>query len=111
MNLSRLIKVNNARNTMKKVLIISRHTIILASLLNHLYEQGFDALGAVRDAEAVSFLKTFKPHLVILAGHFEDAEQLLLIEQLIDCQQDVRIIEYAGGVKNLLNTVNAALTN
>ncbi len=91
---------------MKKILLISRHEIILASLLNYLYEQGFDAIGALRDAEAVSFLKNFKPDLVILGGRFDAAEKETLITQLIDYQSDIHIISYAGGVKNLLATVN-----
>ena len=93
---------------MKKILLISRHEIILASLLNHLYEQGFDSIGALRDAEAVSFLKTFKPDLVILGGTFEAAEKDALITQLTDYQLDIRIISYQGGVKNLLKTVKKA---
>lgn len=91
---------------MKKILLISRHEIILASLLNHLYEQGFDSIGALRDAEAVAFLKTFKPDLVILGGAFETNEREDLITQLIDYQPNIRLISYQGGVKNLLETVN-----
>jgi DNA-binding response OmpR family regulator len=94
---------------MKKILIISRHEIILASQLNHLYENGFDSIGALRDAEAVSFLKKFKPDLVILSGTFTEIEQTELIEQLRNCQQDVLITTYKGGVKHLLETVNKAL--
>ncbi len=93
---------------MKKILLISRHEIILASLLNHLYEQGFDSIGALRDAEAVAFLKTFKPDLVILGGAFDAAEKENLIAQLIDCQSDMRFVSYQGGVKNLLATVDKA---
>jgi DNA-binding response OmpR family regulator len=94
---------------MKKILIISRHEIILASQLNHLYENGFDSIGALRDAEAVFFLKSFKPDLVILGGQFTEMEQTELIEQLRNCQQDVLITTYKGGVKHLLETVNKAL--
>jgi DNA-binding response OmpR family regulator len=93
---------------MKKILLISRHEIILASLLNHLYENGFDSIGALRDAEALSFLKNFKPDLVILGGSFTETEQTELMKQLISCQQDVLITTYKGGVKNLLETVNQA---
>jgi glutamate formiminotransferase / formiminotetrahydrofolate cyclodeaminase len=96
---------------MKKILLISRHEIILASLLNHLYENGFDSIGALRDAEAVSFLKSFKPDLVILGGRFEDAERTELMAQLIDNQPNAKIINYQGGVKNLLETVNTAFQN
>jgi DNA-binding response OmpR family regulator len=94
---------------MKKILLISRHEIILASQLNYLYEQGFDSIGALRDAEAVSFLKSFKPDLVILSGRFEETERTALMAQLIDCQPNLLIIHYQGGVKNLLETVNKAL--
>ena len=94
---------------MKKILLISRHEIILASLLNHLYEQGFDSIGALRDAEAVAFLKSFKPDLVILGGAFDAVEKDILTAQLIDYQLDIRVISYQGGVKNLLGTVNKAL--
>jgi DNA-binding response OmpR family regulator len=94
---------------MKKILLISRHEIILASLLNHLYENGFDSIGALRDAEAVSFLRSFKPDLVILGGAFMPIEKETLIAQLIDCQSDVSIISYQGGVKNLMETVNKAI--
>jgi PleD family two-component response regulator len=96
---------------MKKILLISRHEIILASLLNHLYEKGFDSIGALRDAEAASFLESFKPDLVILGGRFEDAERAELMMQLIDNQPNVQIISYQGGVKNLLETVNMAFQN
>jgi two-component SAPR family response regulator len=96
---------------MKKVLLVSRHDIILMSLLNHLYEQGFDSIGALRDAEAVAFLRSFKPDLVILGGHFDEDEKLDLTKQLIDCQSTIKIISYAGGVKNLLATVEKALSN
>lgn len=91
---------------MKKILLVSRHEIILASLLNHLYEQGFDSIGALRDAEAVAFIKTFKPDLVILGGAFEAAEKEKLIAQLLDYQPNIRLVSYQGGVKNLLETVN-----
>jgi glutamate formiminotransferase / formiminotetrahydrofolate cyclodeaminase len=93
---------------MKKILLISRHEIILASLLNHLYENDFDSIGALRDAEAVSFLKSFKPDLVILGGRFEDVERAELMTQLIDNQPNVKVISYQGGAKNLLETVNSA---
>ena len=91
---------------MKKILIISRHEIILASLLNHLYNNGFDALGARRDAEAVSFIKSFKPDLVILAGDFEFVEQEELMAQLNECQPNTFIFSYRGGVKDLMERVN-----
>ena len=91
---------------MKKILLVSRHEIILASLLNHLYEQGFDSIGALRDAEAVSFLKNFKPDLVILGGAFDATEKEALTAQLIDYQTDICIVSFQGGVKNLLETVN-----
>jgi DNA-binding response OmpR family regulator len=98
---------------MKKILVISRHEIILASLLNHLYDNDFDSIGALRDAEATAFLQRFKPDLVILAGHFEDAERQHLMEQLmehlLDFVPNPPIISYKGGVKNLLETVNNAL--
>jgi AmiR/NasT family two-component response regulator len=94
---------------MTKILVVSRHTILLASALNHLYENGFDAIGALRDAEAVAFLKSSQPDLVVLSGHFEETEQKDLRAQLIDCQEDVRIISFSGGVKNLLPMVNSAL--
>ena len=94
---------------MKKILLVSRHAIILASQLNHLYENNFDAIGALRDAEAVSFLKSFKPDLVIFGGHFDATEETKLMEALRDCQPNVLIIKYQGGVKNLLETVNKAL--
>jgi PleD family two-component response regulator len=101
----------NALKRMKKILLISRHEIILASLLNHLYENGFDSIGAIRDAEAVSFLQKFKPDLVILGGAFEGDEKEKLTAQLIDCQKDVKIISYRGGVKNLMEMVNSSLEN
>jgi AmiR/NasT family two-component response regulator len=94
---------------MKKILVISRHEIILASLLNHLYENDFDSIGALRDAEAVAFLQHFKPDLVILAGHFEDAERQNLTEQLMCFTPNPPIVSHKGGVKNLLETVNNAL--
>jgi AmiR/NasT family two-component response regulator len=94
---------------MKKILVISRHEIILASLLNHLYENDFDSIGALRDAEAVAFLQRFKPDLIILAGHFEDAERHNLMEQLTCFTPNPPIISYKGGVKNLLEVVNHAL--
>jgi DNA-binding response OmpR family regulator len=97
--------------SMKKILLVSRHEIILASLLNHLYEHGFDSIGALRDAEAVAFLRSFKPDLVILGGYFEDEEKVNLKRQLIDCQPTIKIIDYAGGVKNLLTTVEKAFNN
>ena len=96
---------------MKRILLISRYDLILSSLLNQLFEQGFDAMGALRDAEAVSFLKTFKPHLVILAGAFTASEKILLMEQLMDCPSDVPIISYQGSAKNLLENVNKALNS
>jgi DNA-binding response OmpR family regulator len=93
---------------MKRILLISRNEMILSSLLNHLFEQGFDAMGALRDAEAVSFLKTFKPHLVVLAGAFTESEKTHLMEQLMD-SSDVPIIAYRGSAKNLSENVNKAL--
>ena len=91
---------------MKKILIISRHEIILASLLNLLYENGFDAMGALRDAEALSFLKSFKPDAVILAGDFDQAELQRLMTQLIGNQLDLPVLVYRGGAKGLLEKVN-----
>lgn len=94
---------------MKRILLISRYEMILSSLLNQLFENGFDAMGALRDAEAVSFLKTFKPDLVILGGAFSETEKTHLMEQLIDTQSDVPIISYQGSAKNVLESVNKAL--
>lgn len=96
---------------MKKILLISRYDLILSSLLNQLFEQGFDAMGALRDAEAVSFLKTFKPNLVVLGGAFSKTEKTHLMEQLIDTQSNVPIISYQGSAKNLLENVNKALNS
>ena len=91
---------------MKKILIISRHEIILASLLNHLYENGYDAMGALRDAEALSFLKSFKPDAVILAGPFDQAELQRLMTQFIGYQLDLPVLVYQGSAKGLLEKVN-----
>jgi DNA-binding response OmpR family regulator len=94
---------------MKKILVISRHEIILASVLNQLYEHNFDSIGAVRDAEAVSFLRSFKPDLVVLAGAHTETERLSLMEQLIDSQSNIPIISFQGGAKKIVEAVNSAL--
>ncbi|MDZ7877416.1 MAG: hypothetical protein U5L45_07095 [Saprospiraceae bacterium] len=94
---------------MKKILIISRHEIILASLLNQLYEHNFDSMGALRDAEALSFLQSFNPDLVVLAGAFTESEQLSLMEQLLDSQPAIAIISFKGSAKKIVEAVNTAL--
>jgi chemotaxis response regulator CheB len=94
---------------MKKILVISRHEIILASVLNQLYEHNFDSIGAIRDAEAVSFLRSFKPDLVVLAGAFTETERLSLMEQLMDGQLNIPIVSFQGSAKKIVETVNSAL--
>jgi DNA-binding response OmpR family regulator len=94
---------------MKKILVISRHEIILASLLNQLYEHNFDSIGALRDAEALSFLRSFQPDLVVLAGVFTESEHLSLMEQLMDNQPVVEIISFQGSAKKIVEAVNKAV--
>jgi chemotaxis response regulator CheB len=94
---------------MKKILVISRHEIILASLLNQLYEHNFDSIGALRDAEAVAFLQRFQPDLVVLAGSFTESEQQALMEQLMDNQPALAIISFRGSAKKIVEMVNQAL--
>lgn len=94
---------------MKKILVISRHEIILASVLNQLYEHNFDSIGALRDAEAVTFLHSFQPDLVVLAGAFTESERLSLSEQLIDNQANVPVISFQGSAKKIVDVVNTAL--
>jgi PleD family two-component response regulator len=94
---------------MKKILVISRHEIVLASVLNQLYEHDFDSIGALRDTEAVSFLRSFKPDLVVLAGIFTESERLSLMEQLLDNQASVSIISFQGSAKKIVESVNTAL--
>lgn len=91
---------------MKKVLVISRYEIVLASVLNRFYENGFDALGALRNAEALSFLKSFKPDFVVLSGAFELAEQEDLTAELIDYQPNLTIIVHRSGVNELMQKVD-----
>jgi DNA-binding response OmpR family regulator len=94
---------------MKKILVVSRHEIILASVLNQLYEHNFDSIGALRDTEALSFLRSFKPDLVVLAGVFAEIERLSLMEQLMDSQLNIPIIPFQGSAKKIVETVNATL--
>jgi PleD family two-component response regulator len=93
---------------MKKILVISRHEIILASVLNQLYENNFDSIGALRDAEALTFLHRFQPDLVVLAGVFTESERLSLTEQLLDNQANLEIISFQGSAKKIVEVVNAA---
>jgi DNA-binding response OmpR family regulator len=94
---------------MKKILVISRHEIILASVLNQLYEHNFDAMGALRDTEALSFLRSFQPDLVVLAGAFAETERLSLMEQFMDSQLNIPIISFQGSAKKIVEAVSTAL--
>ena len=93
---------------MKKVLVVAHFELHLASALNFLYENNFDALGALRDGEAEKFLMAFKPDVLIFLNHSDETKQNVLTKIVHDLGLSCAILQHKGGVNGLLETINAA---
>ena len=86
---------------MKRVLVIARHELQLASVLNYLYESGFDSIGALQNDEALRFFDELDPHVVIISSTIDDDSSRFLKQYFHKIKPNMTIIELSGGVSAL----------
>lgn len=84
-----------------RVLVIGRSELHLASLLNFLYESGYDSIGALKDEEAFHFFDEHDPHIVIITNHVDDTSRNSFKKKFIEKKQTLTILELSGGISAL----------
>ena len=94
---------------MKRILVIGRHTLGLASVLNRLYENDFDSIGAVTDAEALRVFERFQPDAVLIIGDVEVASKALFHAVFTEKNAFLPVIEHIGGVSGIVEKIRLAL--
>ena len=86
---------------MKRVLVIAAQELQLASVLNFLYESGFDSIGARQNDEALRFFDVHDPHIVIVSSAVDAESSHFLKQHFLKIKPNLTIIELSGGVSAL----------
>lgn len=84
-----------------RVLVIGRSELHLASLLNFLYESGFDSIGARHNEEAFRFFDEHEPHIVIITNHVDEVSRDLFKKEFIKKNKTLTFFELSGGISAL----------
>ena len=92
---------------MKRILVIAKHGLQLASVLNFLYESGFDSIGALQKDEALRFFDIHDPHIVIISSSIDDETNHFLKQHFLKIKPNLTILELSGG----LSALKLLLTN
>ncbi len=85
----------------KRVLVISRHELQLASILNFLYESGFDSIGVLQNDEALRFFDEHDPDIIIISSTVDEASSVFLKQHFLHLKPHLTILELSGGVSAL----------
>ena len=85
----------------KRVLFVSRFELELASVLNFLYESGYDAIGALQNDEAFRFFDEHDPHILIISKNVDDVSKASFKELFLQKKTSLTIIEHPGGISAL----------
>ena len=85
----------------KRVLFIGRHELNLASVLNFLYESGYDSMGALRNDEAIRLFVEHDPHLLILSNHVDDESKAYFKKVFLEIKPSLTILEHSGSISAL----------
>jgi hypothetical protein len=83
---------------MKKIIVLSTSELVLASLLNALYEAGCDSVGARSEAELLKTYDWFKPDLIVIGNGVETST----IQFLHDHFPQIPTVEHKKGVNGLI---------
>ena len=84
-----------------RVLVIGSYDLELASLLNYLYESGYDSIGARHKIEAIRFFDEHEPHTIIFAKTIDEESRAYLKEYFIKKNHTLTIFELSGGISAL----------
>ena len=103
---NRIILIKNLQlfdiqSFMKRILVIAKHELQLASVLNYLYESGFDSIGARQNDEALRFFDEHDPHIVIISNSVDDESSFFLKQHFLKTKPNLTILELSGGVSEL----------
>ena len=85
----------------KRALFVSRFELELASVLNFLYESGYDAIGALQNEEAFRFFEEHDPHILIISKNIDDASRAIFKELFLQKKPSLTIFEHPGGISAL----------
>ncbi|OSZ79051.1 hypothetical protein CAP35_12615 [Chitinophagaceae bacterium IBVUCB1] len=81
---------------------------MMASVINMLNSNGYDAIGATTDADAINQFNTTLPDAVIIGGGVEPASRAMFHQQFADIKKGVPIID--AHPHTLLQALQAALS-
>ncbi len=84
-----------------RVLVIGRYELQLASLLNFLYEAGYDSIGALKNEEALHFFDEHDPHIVIMTNHVDEMSRITFKKIFIEKKETLTIFDLDGGISAL----------
>ncbi len=93
----------------KRVLVIGRQELQLASVLNFLYESNFDSIGVLQNDEALRFFDEHDPHIIIINSTVDDESKQFLKQYFQKIKPNLTVLELSGGVsalKSLLEEAN-----
>ena len=93
----------------KRALVIAKQELLLASVLNFLYESGFDSIGALNSDEALRFFEEHDPHIVVISNYGDDASNVVFKKYFLNIKPSLTILEYSGGIsalKLLIENIN-----
>ena len=85
----------------KRVLVIGRQELQLASVLNYLYESGFDSIDVLQNDEALHFFDEHDPHILIISNTVDDESSHFLKQHFQKIKPNLNILELSGGVSAL----------
>ncbi len=85
----------------KRVLVIGRQELQLTSILNALYELGFDSIGVLQNDEALRFFDEHDPHIVIIINNVDEESSGFLKQHFLNMKPTITLLELTGGVSAL----------
>ena len=84
-----------------RVLVIGSYELELASLLNYLYESGYDSIGARHKDEALRFFREHEPHTIIFTKTIDTESRAYLKDFFSTINETLTFFEPQGGVSAL----------
>ena len=85
----------------KKVLVVGRNELNLASVINFLYESGYDSIGVLQKQDALRFFEEHEPHILIFSNLSDEALKIELKNIFYKKNPTLTFFEHFGGISAL----------
>jgi hypothetical protein len=90
-------------------LVFGKHEYIVSNVKSQLERAAFKCSGSVVLAQALEYLKTNQPQLIVIGGGVDPHDRIKIQNSIKALELSTRVVEHFGGPATVLNEVRQVL--